>query len=397
MTYSKKNNNAAPFIIIIATLCVGIGMMVFGIFRWTSEVKRTADFIEIEGEIVGLSSHIDDDVDSNPQTMYSAVYGYEVDGTMYTIKENSSSSMKPQIGRPKKVKYNPDNYADAVVISGESHVAITFIGFLFVLISVFIGATLILKNQGDWTIICMGIIFVVIGVGIPIVLDWGLSTLTIIMQIFFTALGLFAVYKGIKSYLPTKVTPQSIAHAKEMDRRYAEINSYYMGKKIPESQNVFKNSSSIPNDSNDNFYSQSVREEPQKTPALEAVENVIENIENSDAVQNMRDFTEEHQEVIQQTKKGIWKIRALIKGIIGGFLGIVFVFVGIENMISGIMGMRGNIGERVIVMTGDATSVLLSMFLPVVIMGVTFVVIGGFGSYKLIRSAINEFHDASNY
>lgn len=111
-----------------------ITSLFLGIFIFVN--NRTGDFVETTGII------IDNKYDSYDD-LYTAIAEYEVDGFVYTVSDNSSSSFPKKIGEEVTILYNPQNPNDA-----EFKLSKNSLWFVYIIIAVFYAVGIFVLIKG---------------------------------------------------------------------------------------------------------------------------------------------------------------------------------------------------------------------------------------------------------
>ena len=106
---------------------------IFGIIAYFSILNpaNRDNYVEAQGVVVDNYDYYDY---SNGEYLYSAIAEFEVDGEVYMVKDNASSSYPTIIGREVTILYNPENPRDAVFKSSNvAFVIVVIILFAFLI------------------------------------------------------------------------------------------------------------------------------------------------------------------------------------------------------------------------------------------------------------------------
>lgn len=215
---SSKNKKTTPnFKIIISgflvtvTLLVGLFCLVFGIKDTYKLNKVTKNYTKTNGylvdyEIYNLSNSSKDDKDLT----YRLIYVYEVAGTKYTVSTDYGVSYIPKNNSIRKVKYNPSNPSESVLIGTNSKNFLIYFGAFFTLGSVaFVLGALYMKGFFDKIKIdiiglYLGFTFLIIGVGFLLYQNGMQSSfietikslgMWIVLPVLFIVVGVFLIIK----------------------------------------------------------------------------------------------------------------------------------------------------------------------------------------------------------
>lgn len=124
-------------------ILVGITSFYFAIIRINTIAESTKDYIETTGTLLGYKS-VKTDIREGAN-LYYLVYSYTVGEGNYTAVTDYSTEVLPQKGSTKKIKYNPDNPAQAVIDNGSGvTILLILLGVLFTAIPITI---LVIKNK----------------------------------------------------------------------------------------------------------------------------------------------------------------------------------------------------------------------------------------------------------
>ena len=142
--HSKKPK--ITIIIALITICASVG---FGILLYFSHFNpfNNKGYIETTGVIVDeyieYDEYYDEYDDYNSTTMYRPIAEFEVDGEIYEVGSDSSSSIPSLLGKEVKILYNPNNPYDAFFKTSN-----TLFVFLIILITAIITSDIVLLIKG---------------------------------------------------------------------------------------------------------------------------------------------------------------------------------------------------------------------------------------------------------
>lgn len=146
-----------------------------GIIMLFLGIKDTYKLNEISKNYVttnGYFSHYAIYSSDKDGTTYSLTYIYQVNGVEYTIKTEYGTSYIPNEGDTRKVKYNPDNPEESILVGSNRGNGFLYIGAFFTLVS-FTFILVALSTLGyldkfkiDIVGTYIGTIFFIIGIGI---------------------------------------------------------------------------------------------------------------------------------------------------------------------------------------------------------------------------------------
>jgi len=101
-----------------ASVLVLVGILVLGYSFWSAAQRgeETADYVEVQGKVVGHQEKGDLDRTSRPIVRYAEIVEYRVQGRTYKIVSNVSKSNPTAIGTVLQVSYDPDDPSQAILI-----------------------------------------------------------------------------------------------------------------------------------------------------------------------------------------------------------------------------------------------------------------------------------------
>lgn len=171
---SKKTrlniNKIVPSFLILIALIIGITYLFFGVRDTYKINQKTKGYLTTEGYFKDYSIYnIDED-----GTTYKLTYQYEIDGEKHMISTDYGVNHIPENNSIRKVKYNPTNHSEAVLVGTNSNNFLIYFGAFFTLGGmVFILSALQIKGVFDNLKIdvigtYIGFVFLIIGIGFVI-------------------------------------------------------------------------------------------------------------------------------------------------------------------------------------------------------------------------------------
>ena len=138
---SEHGNEKTGIVVIYVFLISGAVMFICFLTKIVIMTPKTGHYEEIQGKVVSFLERQDED-----GTLRTPVIEYEVEGKTYLIKCEFESAMKPKIGIPVSIRYNPENPKEAIIASKlfSGDFFLLFFGF-----GVFIMFLLILSSVSD--------------------------------------------------------------------------------------------------------------------------------------------------------------------------------------------------------------------------------------------------------
>lgn len=118
-----------------AVVGIAVGISMIGFHDWLSPERAYQDPQPITGEIVDVRQ-----TRSDGDTMYKAVYGYEVQGQEYTTPSSVQQSMRPPVGKQVEMVYDrayPHQANRAGGFEGNVDRIVFWIGVLILVPSIF--------------------------------------------------------------------------------------------------------------------------------------------------------------------------------------------------------------------------------------------------------------------
>lgn len=154
--------------LVLLVLIIGITCLYFGIKDTYKLNKLTRDYMTTNGYFKDYDIYNT----SKDDTTYKLFYTYEIDEKEYTISTDYGVGYIPETNSVRKIKYNPNNPNEAIIVGTNSSNFLIFFGAFFTLGgTVFVLATLQMKGIFDKVKInvlgtYIGFVMLIIGVGI---------------------------------------------------------------------------------------------------------------------------------------------------------------------------------------------------------------------------------------
>jgi len=123
---NKKKEDIIFKIIMVLVILLGLTVITFSIKSIIDINDKTKNYISIEATFEGVSFENDEG------GTYGLGYVYTVDGKTYHISTDYSTSIIPEEGSTKTIKYNPEDPNDAVITGYGTEMLVIVIGFMFV-------------------------------------------------------------------------------------------------------------------------------------------------------------------------------------------------------------------------------------------------------------------------
>lgn len=123
--------------LVICVLLSGVICLVIGIRNTYRINKNTKNYLTTTGyfkdyEIYNSQKNLEN-TKTGAHTTYRLIYSYKVEGKEYSIKTDYGSSSIPSINSSRKIKYNPSNPSDAVLIGTNGNNVLIYFGAFFLL------------------------------------------------------------------------------------------------------------------------------------------------------------------------------------------------------------------------------------------------------------------------
>ena len=335
-TKKGKNNGIAVLVIFMV---IGFAMAIGGIVMTVDRKHKDSYYGTATGEITDVSHRTDSDGDD----MYVAVYTYYVDDIEYTFTDDTSSSVRPSIGKRVDIRYNPE-HPEIAYIGGKVWMGVILLGMgiLFVL-----AATLGFVNGGDGpqtagrklaSGLLLGFIVSCMGWGIIPLLGDDVHVISVprIVLSLFGIMGIVAMVKSVKDYIAVK------------------------NGKAPEVQDRGRSSQY----------------------QYEANARMAMSWDGNGAVDNpVTDFYREHKEGIDTTIRTVQKGRNIAGNIVMIAVGGMFTF-------SALLMIGGNI--LVLMANRDSGTVSLSAYIMPIVMEGIFLAVGIFVIVKGVKGLLGK-------
>lgn len=165
-----------PCFLVLTVLASGFFCLIIGIKDTYNINKTTKDYLTTTSYFKDYEIFNSDERwehnRTKTYTTYRLIYTYKVDNKEYTIKTDYGNGYIPDINSTRKVKYNPNNPSEAVLIGTNRNEGLIYFGAFFVLGGmVFVLIFLQTKGIFDKTKIdvigtYVGVAFTIIGIGI---------------------------------------------------------------------------------------------------------------------------------------------------------------------------------------------------------------------------------------
>ena len=127
----------------VVSLCIGLPLVICCGYRSYDYYYKSSYFIEVNGVVSGYRY---DEVNKYDDVGTQAeVIDYVVDGRTYTIVNDLSTTYPMSIGTSVLVKYNPDDYSDAIIGSDSTTFIAFGIGGILILVASFISLFFYIK------------------------------------------------------------------------------------------------------------------------------------------------------------------------------------------------------------------------------------------------------------
>lgn len=193
--------------LVLSVLIIGVSCLFFGIRDTYKLNKITREYVVTEGYFTDYKIY---NTSKKDGATYKLIYTYKVDEKEYTVATDYGVGYIPEIDSVRRVKYNPNNHSEAVLVGTSGSNFLIYFGAFFTLGgSVFVLAALYIKGVFDKVKIdVMGtyVGFVILIIGIGIILFQNGTTLSLIetiksmgfwftIPLLFIILGIFQIIK----------------------------------------------------------------------------------------------------------------------------------------------------------------------------------------------------------
>lgn len=202
----KKSIN--KFGLLPICILIGIAFFFFGAKTTYMQIQKSKNYVSIEGEFIKSNIYSSDE----DGVTYSLTYLYKVDGIDYTVSTDYGTSIIPEIGTKKTIKYNPSNPNEAIIPGMGNTILLFFLGFMFTFIPLVMIFSIFPNNEKgnkqktreivlSFTI---GFVFTVLGVGsyylmclgsdtLSLLYAWKTNGLWIIIPMLFVVIGVYII------------------------------------------------------------------------------------------------------------------------------------------------------------------------------------------------------------
>lgn len=211
---TKNNKININFPVIIGSFLIGL-VLIIGIVCLVIGIKDTYKLNNISKNYLTTTGYlIDYDIYNQDKdgTTYQLIYQYQVDNQQYTVTTDYGVGSIPELGSIREIKYNPDNYQEALISGTNSKNGLIYFGLFFILgATVFILAAMQMhglfdKIKFDILGIYIGFVCFIIGVGIfmfqhgttsSIIATIKLFGFWILIPITFIVVGIMQIIKSL--------------------------------------------------------------------------------------------------------------------------------------------------------------------------------------------------------
>ena len=100
-------------------MLIGIGLIVGATLYKNNLENKYGDWIRVQGRVVDYEEEYKRGSENDYHWYYSEIVEYEVNGKSYRKTSQSSSNIRPTIGKTREVAYNPDNVQESVLLSTD--------------------------------------------------------------------------------------------------------------------------------------------------------------------------------------------------------------------------------------------------------------------------------------
>ena len=155
--------------LVLSVLIIGLSCLFFGIRDTYRSNKITREYVTTEGYFTDYKIY---NTSKKDGTTYKPIYTYKVDEKEYTVATDYGVGYIPETNSTRKVKYNPNNHSEAVLVGTSGNNFLIYFGAFFTLGgSVFVLAALYIKGVFDKVKIdvmgtYVGFIILIVGIGI---------------------------------------------------------------------------------------------------------------------------------------------------------------------------------------------------------------------------------------
>lgn len=133
---SKSNTQMIPVVGFLSIfLIVGLVLIFFGVKDSFSQSRETKGYRETTGYLSDYTLKKESEYDPvrkrTSAATYALEYRYTVDGREYTVFTDYSTSILPELGSSRDIRYDPDNPEKAVLTGPNKNFSMVFLGILF--------------------------------------------------------------------------------------------------------------------------------------------------------------------------------------------------------------------------------------------------------------------------
>ena len=393
MSKGTKNGRNSGIPVLVIFMIIGFAMAIGGIVMTVDRKQKNSYYGTATGKITDVQHHTDSDGDD----MYAAVYTYYVDDIEYTFTDDTSSSVRPSIGKRVDIRYNPE-HPEIAYVGGRVWMGVILLGMgiLFVL-----AATLGFINGGDGPQtagrklaggLLLGFIVSAMGWGILLIMGDDVRVMSIpgIVLCLFGIMGIAAMVKSVKDYIAVKTgkAPEEPAHSRPSQYQYEanvrktmswDGNGAVQSPQNPYSGQMGGQTASYQNDQYQDASYQNGQYQDALYQNAPYQDGAYQNSQYQD--NPVTDFYREHKEGIDTT------IRTVQKGsnIMGN---IVMIVVGGMFTFSSLLMIGGNI--LVLMANNDSGMVSLPAYIMPIAMEGIFLAVGIFVIVKGIKGLLGK-------
>lgn len=403
MAKGAKNGKNSGIPVLLIFLIIGFAMAIGGTVMTVDRKQKDSYYGSATGKITDVSHHTNSDGDD----MYAAVYTYYVDDIKYTFTDDTSTSVRPSIGKRVDIRYNPEN-PEIAYVGGRIWMGVILLGMgiLFML-----AATLGFVNGGDGpqtagrklaSGLLLGFIVSAMGWGILIILGDNVRIISMpgIVLCIFGIMGIAAMIKSVKDYIAVKTgkVPKSSAHDKTSQYQYganARTTMSWDGNGAPKyltAENTYQKSQSVyaermdhmQGQSPQNPYSGQVWRQTESYQNDQYQDGSYQDTQYQDSTYQdnpVADFYRDHKEGIDTTIRTVQKGNNIVGNIVMIAVGVMFTFSSLIMVGGNIIVLMANRG------VGDVS--WLAYIMPIA-MEVIFLIVGIFVIVKGIKGLLGK-------
>lgn len=403
MSNGTKNGRNSGIPVLVIFMIIGFAMAIGGIVMTVNRKQKDSYYGTATGTITDVSHHTNSDGDD----MYAAVYTYYVDDIEYTFTDDTSTSVRPSIGKRVDIRYNPEN-PEIAYVGGRIWMGVILLGMgvLFML-----AAILGFVNGGDGpqtagrklaSGLLLGFIVSAMGWGILLILGDDARVISIpgIVLCLFGIMGIAAMVKSVKDYIAVKTgkAPETPERSRASQYRYetnARATMSWDGNGAPkystaenryqESQNVYvERMDHMQGQGSQNPYSGRTGRQPESYQNDQYQDVSYQNTQYQDSTYQdnpVADFYRDHKEGIDTTIRTVQKGNNIVGNIVMIAVGVMFTFFSLLMIGGNILVLMANRG------VGDVS--WLAYIMPIA-MEVIFLIVGIFVIVKGIKGLLGK-------